>query len=280
MAGRVLTVAESDSSGGSGIQADIKTILALGGYATTAVTGITAQNTREIKSFQTIDPLMVADQMRAVMQDIGTDAIKTGVLNSEIIVDAVADVLDECQNDDIFVVIDPSLVSHTGEILVDDGTIAAIKRRLLIRAHMLTPNVKEAEHLTGMTLHDLDDMRHAASMLRSLGVETVVLKCGPVLSNKELYLIAYEGGERIYERPQVNTQHTLGAGATLASALAVSMAQGLPLFPAVERALEFLHQAMQHAPGYGAGRGPMNHAFLIERQEAFFHTSHVKVREV
>lgn len=270
MAGRVLTIGESDSSGGTGIQADVKTVLALGGYAMTAVTGITAQNTRAIEQFQVVDPLLVADQMRAVLADIGADAIKTGILNNSVAVDMAADVLDAMAPRPLPVVVDPSLVSRAGELLVDELTIAAVKRRLLVRADVLTPNLLEAEYLTGMSLRDIDAMKHAAVMLRTLGAENVVLKCGQALSDKELYLVATEDEERIYERPQVATRHTAGAGCTLSSAIAVSLAQGMPIFAAVERALDFLNQAIMHAPCYGQGCGPMNHAFAVERQQAFF----------
>lgn len=282
MSGRVLTIAESDCSGGSGIQADIKTILALGGYATTAVTGISAQSTTTRGSFQMLDPLIVEEQIDMVLGDIGTDAIKTGVLNSEMVVDIVGAAVRKAlaQNPGLPVVVDPSLVARGGELLVDESTVNAIKRNLLVHATVLTPNLKEAEHLTGMTLRDIDDMNHAASMMRTLGVTTVVLKAGQALGESELYLVAGEDGARVYERPKVNTPHTLGAGCTLSSAIAVSLAQGLPMQAAIERALDFLHQAILHAPGYGAGCGPMNHAFSIERQGAFFHPESIKMHKV
>lgn len=277
MSGRVLTVAESDSCGGSGIQADIKTILALGGYATTALTGVTAQNTLGIQSFQMIDPLMVAEQMQSVIRDIGTDAIKTGILNNEMAVDAVSDELDKLLDQNIPIVVDPSLVSREGDLLTDEGCIAAIKRRLLVRATILTPNLLEAEHLTGMKIKDIDDMRHATLMMRTLGAETVVLKAGQAVSDKVVYFVASDKGERLYERPQVETPHTLGAGCTFASAIAVSLAQGMSHYASIERALDFLHQAILHAPGYGAGRGPMNHAFNIERHQTFFQPENITV---
>lgn len=276
MAGRVLTIAESDSSGGSGIQADVKTILALGGYATTAITGITAQNSQGIDQFQIVDPLLVAAQMESVLKDIGTDAVKTGILNNLVAVEAVADVLDRYAARPLPVVVDPSLVDRADALLVDEMTIATLKRRLLVRADVLTPNIAEAEYLTGVKLRDIDAMRHAAVMLRTLGAENIVLKAGRVFSQSELYLVVTDQDERIYERPQVSTPHTAGAGCTIASAIAVSLAQGLPIFTAVERALDFLHQAILHAPGFGAGCGPMNHAFAIERQQAFFQPENIR----
>lgn len=277
MSGRVLTVAESDSCGSMGIQADIKTILAMGGYATTALTAVTSQDTACIKSMQVLSPEFVVEQMRAVIDDIGTDAIKTGILMTEPIINAVADVLDDLQSKNIPVVIDPAIVARNGDKFLNDGAIAALKRRLFIRATVLTPNKKEAELLTGMTIRDLDDMRHATDMMRTLGVETVVLKAGQAVSDKVLYLVATADEERIYERPMLDTGHTLGAGGTLGSAIAISLAQGTTVFQAVERALDFMHQAILHAPGFGGKAGPMNHAFDIERHSTFFNPENVKV---
>lgn len=280
MAGRVLSVAESDSSGGGGIQADIKTILALGGYATTAVTGVTAQNTKGISSFQLLDPAIVGEQMRTVLEDLGTDAIKTGILSHELVIDVVGDVLDEYLPFNYPVVIDPALMTQTGEILLDETAIATLKRRLFVRATVLTPNLREAEILTGMTIRDIDDMRHATSMMRTLGAETVVLKAGQVLTETDLYLVSTTEGERIYERHHLETNHTLGVGCTLASAIAVSLGQGMDIYPAIERALDFLHQAILHAPGYGYGRGPINHAFEIEKHATFFHPEQIRIRKL
>jgi len=280
MPGRVLTVAESDSSGAAGVQADIKTILALGGYATTAITAVTAQSTQGIDATHVIDAPLVAGQMRAALSDIGADAIKTGILMDEKIVNAVGDVLDECQDKNIAVVIDPSVVGRRDEKFLNDAAIAAVKRRLFVRAAVLTPNLKEAELLTGMPIRDLDDMRKATDMMRTLGAETVLLKAGQALSDRVIYLVATADEERIYERQMLNTRHTLGAGCTLASAIAVSLSQGLGIFKSVERALDFIHQAILHAPGYGGEAGPMNHAFDIEKSSAFFNPESVKIRKV
>jgi len=279
MSGKVLTVAESDSSGAAGIQADIKTILALGGYTATAISAVTAQNTQGIKCLHVLDPGFVAQQMRVVLEDIGADAIKTGILSNESVVNAVADVLDQYQHKNIPVVIDPSIVTRSGEQFMDAAAIGALKRRLFIRATVLTPNGREAELLTGMHIRDIDDMRHAADMMRTLGVETVVLKAGPAVSGKIIYFVATSAEERIYERPMLKTRHTLGAGCTLSSAIAISLAQGLGVFRSVERALDFMHQAILHAPDSGAGDGPLNHAFDIERHSSFFSPDHVKVHK-
>jgi hydroxymethylpyrimidine/phosphomethylpyrimidine kinase len=279
MAGRVLTVAESDSSGAAGIQADIKTILALGGYTTTALSAVTAQDTKGIACLQALDPAFVAQQMRVVLADIGADAIKTGTLINTNIVNAVADVLDEYQHKNLPVVIDPSIMARNGGQLMDGAAIAALKRRLFVRATVLTPSNREAELLTGMPIRDIDDMRHAAAMMRTLGAETVVLKAGQAISEKVIYLVATAGEERIYERPMLDTKNTLGAGCTLASAITISLAQNFGIFLAIERSLDFMHRAIESAPGFGSGAGPMNHAFDIEKHSTFFNLDNVKLRK-
>lgn len=278
MSGRVLTVAESDCSGSAGIQADIKTVLALGGYATTAVTAVTAPGAGGTAESTPMSPVFVADQMLCVLRDIGTDAVKIGFLTNEAMVNAVADVLDGIQAQNLPVIVDPSIVARGGAA-VDEHAIAALKRRLYLRTTVLTPNLREAELLTGMKIRDINDMRHAAGMMRTLGVDSVVLKAGQAVSDKVLYLVVTGEGERIYERLMLETRHTLGAGSTLASAIAISLAQGMDVFKAVERALDFVHQAMLHAPGYGVAAGPMNHAFDIERHASFFQSENIKVRK-
>lgn len=280
MSGRVLTVAESDSSGASGIQADIKTILALGGYAATALSAVSAPGAAGIKHIHALDPSFVAQQMRAALEDIGADAIKTGNLINENIVNAVADVLDEYQEKNIPLVVDPSMVARNGWCFMDEPVIGAMKRRLFARTTVLTPNKREAELLTGMNIRGLDDMRHAAGMMRTLGAETVVLKGGQAAGDEVIYLVATAGEERIYERTMLKTRNTLGAGYTLASAITIGLAQNFGIFPAIERALDFMHQAILHAPVSGSGAGPLNHAFDIERHLSFFNPENVRIRKV
>ena len=265
MSGKVLTVAESDSCGAAGLQADTKTILALGGYAMTAVSAVTSQNTNGIAHLHTLEPWFVEQQMRVVLEDIGANAIKTGILVNSEIVNAVGDVLDSYRDHGIAVVVDPSIIARRGEQLMDETAIATLKRRLFIRSTVLTPNKREAELLTGMAIRDIDDMRHAASMMRTLGAETVLLKAGEAASGKAVYLLATESDERIYERPMIATKRTLGAGATLASAIAVSLSQKMDIITAVERGLDYMHHAMLYARDYDTEAGPMNHAFAIEK---------------
>ena len=279
MTGRVLTVAESDATGSAGIQADIKTILALGGYATTAISGVLVQNTKGIIRACPMDPDFVAEQMRVVLDDIGTDAIKIGYLMNEAMINAVADVLDENLDKKYPIIVDPSIVTRNGQVLVDEPAIAAWKRRLYVRASVLTPNLREAEVLTGMHIRDIDDMRHAADMMRTLGAAHVVLKAGQAASGKAVYFIADDEEELVYERPMIDTTHTLGAGCTLSAAIAISIAQGMKVSDAVARSLDFMHQAMLNAPGFGETAGPMNHAFDIEKHSSFFHPETIKAHK-
>lgn len=269
MSVRVLAVAESDSSGAVGIQADIKTILALGGYAMTAISRVAAQNTHALLEYADMKPDFVAAQMRACLRGGHVNAIKIGFLVSADMVDAVGDVLDEWQKKETPVVVDPSVVLRTGQVVVDAAAIAAWKRRLYIRATVLTPNLREAELLSGMKIHDLDTMREAADALRTLGVENMVLKARQFISNKETYVVATGSGERIYEMPVLQTSRTLGAGSTFSSAIATGLGSGLDIFSAVERALSFLHQAMMGAADTGEA-GPLNHAFNIKGQKNFY----------
>lgn len=268
MPGKVLTVAESDSCGASGIQADTKTILALGGYAMTSLSAVTSQNPGGIAHLHALDPWFVEQQMRITLADIGADAIKTGSLVNAAIVNAVGDVLDSYKNKDIPVVVDPAIIARRGEPLMDEEAIATLKRRLFVRSTVLTPNLREAELLSGVPIRTLEDMRHAARMLRTLGAENVLLKTGAFFGDKAALMLVTEDEERLYERPALNSKNTLGAGATLSAALAVSLAQKLDIHAAVERAFEFVHQAIINAPRFGSGAGPMNHAYAIEEKIA------------
>lgn len=280
MSTRVLVVGESDSSGAAGIQADMKTIMALGGYSMTAVSAVWGFDTRKIVTIHSIPAADVAAQMMAAIKDIGIDAIKLGFLENEAMINAVGDLLDAHREAHIPVIVDPSITARNGDVLVDNAAIAAWKRRLYLHAKIFTPNLKEAELLGGMPIETIDDIRHEADMMRTLGVENVVLKGGQVEPGKELYFVATAHEERIYERPTLQTRHTLGAGNTLASALALNAAKHMDIFHSVENALDFMHQAMLHSEGFGRRQGPVNHAFDILRHPTSFHPETIKVRVV
>ena len=269
MAGRIISVTTSDSSGASGIQADIKTVLAFGGYAATAVTGVAVQDSHGIQNFCPMDASFVAEQMRVVLNDIGADVIKTGILGRESIINSVSDILDEVMEKEYIIVVDPSVVGRDCKPFLSNEAIATLKRRLLVRANVLTPNRKEAEILTGYEIKDLDGMRHVAEMMITFGAEAVFLKGGQFTDSKVVNLLVYSGGEEILESPVFNTKHNMGAGCTLSAGIAVALAEGNSLLTAVERSVDFLNKAIEKTLGYGSGIGPINHAHSIPNDISF-----------
>jgi len=264
MHGRVLIVAGSDSGGGAGIQADIKAVTALGGYAATAITALTAQNTRGVFGVMGIAPDFIRQQMRVVLDDIGADALKTGMLHTAEVIEAVAAEL-ETLDAGVPVVVDPVMVATSGDVLLDAGAERTLAARLIPRAAIITPNVPEAVRLSGLEIETLDDMRRAADKLLELGPQAVLLKgghlAGPVV--RDLLVAAGQGAE-VFESPRIETRNTHGTGCTLASAIATGLAQGLVLHDAVARARAYLHEAIRTAPGYGAGHGPVNHGHTVK----------------
>jgi hydroxymethylpyrimidine/phosphomethylpyrimidine kinase len=259
MTGRVLIVAASDSGGGAGIQADIKTVMALGGYATTAVTAITAQNTNGVFATHAIPAALVAQQMRVVLEDIGADVIKIGMLANAEIIEAVGDVLDSPLARDIPVVLDPVMLAKDGTPLLDLAGFDGMKRRLALRAYVLTPNLPEAEALTGAPVRDPEDRIHVATMLLSLGAQNVFLTGGHLPGNRIIDVLVGEFGHHEFQHPRIETVHTHGTGCTLASAIAAGLARGLELPRAISEAEAYLEAAIRAAPGLGNGQGPLGH---------------------
>jgi hydroxymethylpyrimidine/phosphomethylpyrimidine kinase len=254
---RALTIAGSDSGGGAGIQADLKTFGALGVYGASAITAVTAQNTVTVSRIQEIDPAVVAAQIEAVIEDIGFDAVKTGMLASTPIVEAVASTLKRYRVHNL--VIDPVMVSKTGARLLKVDAIAALKSLLLPLAEIVTPNIPEAEVLSGHKVTDAETMRDAARRIRDLGPRRVVIKGGH--SEGPYVVDLYFDGENFEElkAERVQTLATHGTGCTFSAAIAAYLAHGLPPLEAVARAKEFLTAALQAAPGIGKGIGPVNH---------------------
>ncbi|HEX6978031.1 MAG TPA: bifunctional hydroxymethylpyrimidine kinase/phosphomethylpyrimidine kinase [Alphaproteobacteria bacterium] len=266
MKGRVLIVAGSDSGGGAGIQADIKTVTALGGYAATAITALTVQNTEGVFDVMGVPPAFIARQMRVVLDDIGADAIKTGMLHDQEVIGVVADVLAEYRG--LRVVVDPVMVAKGGAALIAPDAVAALVRRIIPAATVITPNLPEAERLLDRRIHDLEDMKRAAAALLTLGCEAVLLKGGHLESDIVTDVLATPRGIELFTHPRIATSSTHGTGCTLASAIAVGLAQGMALPAAVRRARAFVHQAIATAPGLGRGHGPLNHAHAIPAYEA------------
>ncbi|MFN4023192.1 MAG: bifunctional hydroxymethylpyrimidine kinase/phosphomethylpyrimidine kinase [Hyphomonas sp.] len=263
---RILIIAGSDSGGGAGIQADIKTVTMLGGYAMTAITAITVQNTLGVQAVWPVPTGAVTDQMRAVLSDIGADAIKTGMLGTAPLVEAVAETLEQAAPG-IARVIDPVMVATSGHRLVDDKAIGAIRAELIPRARLVTPNAPEAEVLTGKAVETLDGQRRAAERLLELGAHGALVKGGHIPGGVIHDVLQTTTGEWIFDGPRIDTKATHGTGCTLASAIAALIGQGASLPEAVERARAYLTGAIANAKGFGKGHGPVHHGWLLDEDD-------------
>ncbi len=255
--GRVLIVAGSDSGGGAGIQADIKACAALGAYSMTAITALTAQDTTGVHGVFAVPPAFVAQQMRVVLDDIGADAIKLGMLADAAVIDAVCEVLDTVPG--IPLVVDPVMVAKGGARLLAAEAVAALRSRLLPRAAILTPNVPEAEALVGRAIASVGDMTRAATELRAAGAASVLVKGGHLDGPTVTDVLADADGVVLFDDSRIETKHTHGTGCTLASAIAAGLAQGMPLRDSIARARSYLRAAILAAPGFGHGHGPLGH---------------------
>jgi hydroxymethylpyrimidine/phosphomethylpyrimidine kinase len=256
--GRVLVIAGSDSGGGAGVQADIKTITALGGHAATAITAITAQNTLGVHGVFPIPLEMIEAQARAVLDDIGTDAIKTGMLGDAATVELAARLIAAAGAP---TVIDPVMAAKDGSALLEPYALAAFREALLPHANLLTPNAPEAAALTGLTVETTEDLRRAGEALLALGCDAVLLKGGHIPGARVIDILMTPVSETRFESGRIDTRHTHGTGCTLASACAVGLAQGLGLDASVRRAHDYVQEAIRRAPGFGGGHGPLDHAW-------------------
>ncbi len=259
--GRVLSIAGSDSGAGAGIQADIKAVAAIGGYATTAITAITVQNTMGVRDIHEIPVPIIQGQIAAVLEDIGADAIKTGMLGTSAVIEAVAATLAQTAPG-VPIVADPVMVAKGGARLLDAGAEAALKERLLPLASLVTPNCPEAEVLTGQTITSREDMERAGQALLALGPRAVLVKGGHLDANAggSVYdLLLTHEDMRWFHHPRLPSRHTHGTGCTLASAIAALLARGVDLTPAVEQARAYVREAIRQAPGLGQGQGPLEH---------------------
>jgi hydroxymethylpyrimidine/phosphomethylpyrimidine kinase len=258
--GRVLIIAGSDSGGGAGIQADIKTVTALGAYAATAITAITVQNTLGVSAAYPLPRDVVAAQARAVLSDIGADVIKTGMLGESEIVELAAELLDEAARP---AVVDPVMVAKGGARLLDPDALQLVQRLLVPRAALLTPNAPEAEALTGIAVESADDLRRAGAALLQAGAGAVLMKGGHVPGERVTDVLMTPYGETTFEAARIASRNTHGTGCTLASACAAGLAQGLGLDEAVARAWGYVQEAIARAPGFGGGAGPLDHAWPL-----------------
>ena len=258
---RILSIAGSDSSGGAGIQADIKTITMLGGYAMTAITSVTAQNTVGVQAIAPMGGEVVAAQIASCARDIGVDAIKIGMLHDAEIITAVAEALAaERALAGVPVVLDPVMVATSGAVLIAPDAIAAMRELLFPRAALLTPNLPELEHLCGRTLRTTELMQHGAAELAAQFGCHVLAKGGHTDDARVVdLLVAPDGTAGFFEHARIDTRHTHGTGCTLSSAIATLMGHGQSLPNAVRLAREFVRRAIEAAPGFGAGSGPLGH---------------------
>jgi len=260
--GRVLIVAGSDSGGGAGIQADIKAVTAMGGFAATAITALTAQNTLGVHGVVPVDPAFIAQQIEVVLTDIGADALKTGMLHSAEVIDTVVAAMRK-HAPGVPLVVDPVMVAKGGHRLLLSDAEMALRDRLLPLAALLTPNLPEAEVLAGFPVRVEADMKRAGEKLLSLGAKAVLMKGGHLEGDRVVDLLIQAGRIDRFEDARIQSRSTHGTGCTLASAIAAGLAQKMSLADAVARARRYVRDAIATAPGYGHGHGPLNHAVTV-----------------
>ena len=254
---KVLIIAGSDSSGGAGIQADIKTITALGSYATTAITAVTAQNTKGVKKIISIPASTVQKQITMILDDIGTHAVKIGMLHNTSIIKIVYKILRKYKLKNI--VLDPVMIAKGGTKLINNSSIINLKKLLLPLCTLVTPNIPEAEVLTGYSISSKEDMIKAAKTILNMGSKNVLLKSGH-LKNKMIFdILATKKGIKVFKKRKIRTRNTHGTGCTLSSALATCLSQKKNIVRSCKISLGYVDKAIISAPGYGKGFGPLNH---------------------
>ncbi len=260
--GRVLIIAGSDSGGGAGIQADIKTVTALGGYAASAVTALTAQNTQGVFGIRDVPPAFIVQQIEVVLGDIGADCVKIGMLHRPEIVEAIGDVLSGAGG--IPLVLDPVMVAKGGHALLVPEAVESLRRRLVPMATVLTPNLPEARALAGLPSESSLTAIELADSLLALGPGAILVKGGhgegPVITD---ILLVRDTVPEVFTGTRIETRHTHGTGCTLASAIATGLAQGLSVRDAVVRARAYVREAIRTAPGLGRGHGPLHHGHTV-----------------
>ncbi len=263
----VLSVAGSDSSGGAGIQADLKTFSALGAYGTTVITAITAQNTLGVRAIQSVSIDVFRQQLEAVMSDFEVAAVKVGMLHTCEIVEVLADVLQKVKPPHL--VVDPVMVASSGDSLILESTIERIKTRLFPLASIITPNLKEASLLVNRNVETLEDMKTASHDLLAFGSQAVLVKGGHLQGKiiTDVLNLKEENISHCFDADWIDTQNLHGTGCTLSSAIAVYLAFGFPISEAVALAKKYVHNAIFHGKdiNIGHGHGPLNHAFRPEK---------------
>jgi hydroxymethylpyrimidine/phosphomethylpyrimidine kinase len=253
-----LTIAGSDSGGGAGIQADLKTFQRFGVFGTSAITAITAQNTRGVDRWEAISPELVRAQIDSVAEDLPPAAFKTGMLATAAIASTVASAIEAHAL--VNYVLDPVMVASSGDVLFENDTIEIIRTQLIPRAFLVTPNIHEAQILVGESIDDEDAMARAAETIVSeLGAQAALVKGGHLESGDRLVDVLYDGNVRVFRTQRLPSQSTHGTGCTLSAAITAQLANGESLHAAVRQSVEYVHNAIATAPGLGSGHGPLNH---------------------
>ena len=264
---KILIIAGSDSSGGAGIQADIKTVTALGGYAMTAITAITSQNTTGVKSVASINPMEVERQILFSCKDIRPDAVKVGMLHSSKIISIVIKSLNKINSKKI--ILDPVMIAKGGAKLINDTAIRVLKNKFIEKAYLITPNIPEAEILTKKKIDNLNDMVEAANILIKFGAKNVLLKGGHKKSNYLEDVFLNKKNLKIFKSKKIKTNNTHGTGCTLSSAIATFISCGKPIIKSCELGIKYVNQAIGSNPKYGKGHGPINHLNSIKLEKKF-----------
>ena len=254
---KILIIAGSDSSGGAGIQADIKTVTALGGYAMTAVTAVTVQNTKGVSAVISIKPKEIGKQILFTCKDIKPNGIKIGMLHSSQVIKSVVNALKKVKTSKI--VVDPVMVAKGGARLINKSAIKTLKDKLIKKAYLITPNIPEAEVLTKTKIKTLEDMIHAANILLKFGVKNVLLKGGHRKSKYMKDILLNKKEIKIFKNKRIKTKNTHGTGCTLSSAIATFLSCGKPLKKSCELGIKYVNQGIGSNPNYGKGHGPINH---------------------
>ena len=264
---KILIIAGSDSSGGAGVQADLKTVTALGGYAMTAITAVTSQNTTGVSSVIAIPPKEIEKQILFTSKDIKPDAIKIGMLHSKEVIFLVAKTLSKLKTRKI--ILDPVMVAKGGFKLIDDEAIKVLKEKLLRKAYLITPNIPEAEVLTNIKIKNVNDMITAANILLKFGVKNILLKGGHSKSKSMNDIFLNKKELKIFKNKRIKTKNTHGTGCTLSSAITTFYACGKTLNKSCELAIKYVNQSIRSNLNYGKGHGPINHLSSIQIDRKF-----------
>ena len=264
---KILIIAGSDSSGGAGIQADLKTVTALGSYGMTAITAITSQNTTGVKSIVPISPKEIINQIIFTSKDIKPDAVKIGMLHSSKVIQSVIKSLNEIKVKKI--VLDPVMVAKGGTKLINNKAVDLLREKFIKRVTLITPNIPEAEILTKTKIRNKEDMIFAAHKLINLGAENVLIKGGHLKSKIVEDIFLNKLDFKIFTSPRYNTKNTHGTGCTLSSAITTFLSCGKPIKKACELGIKYVNSAILTNPNYGKGHGPINHLNSMEVKKKF-----------